>query len=94
MPITQMALSGSVYTTVTLTVERYISVVVPFFRQRHNLKAWIFIAPVAVFVVAYNIPRFFEIVSVDNCNEYASNSTAWRHDSNDSTACSVVTYAS
>ena len=53
VPITQMALSGSVYTTVGLTVERYISVVVPFFRTRHNLKSWMFIAPIFIFVVTY-----------------------------------------
>ena len=53
VPVTQMALSGSVYTTVALTVERYISVVVPFFRTRHNLKSGIFIGPVALFVVIY-----------------------------------------
>ena len=34
MPITQMSLSGSTFTTVALTVERYISVCTPFFRQR------------------------------------------------------------
>ena len=62
VPITQMALSGSVYTTVALTVERYISVVVPFFRQRHNLKAWVFILPVAIFVIAY---RHFDIYGPD-----------------------------
>ena len=34
MPITQMSLAGSTFTTVALTVERYISVCTPFFRQR------------------------------------------------------------
>ena len=53
MPVTQMALTGSVHTTVALTLERYISVVVPFFRQRNNLKAWTFILPVAVFAITY-----------------------------------------
>lgn len=71
-----MALSGSVYTTVALTVERYISVVVPFFRQRHNLKAWVFIVPVAIFVIAYSIPRFFEVETVYVCEVQCSNSTA------------------
>ena len=36
-----------------LQVERYISVGFPFFRQRHNLKAWVFIVPVAIFIVGY-----------------------------------------
>eukprot|EP00093_Oithona_nana_P011302 11302.XXX_412372_410513_1 [CDS] Oithona nana genome sequencing. len=67
VPVTQMALSGSVYTTVALTVERYISVVVPFFRTRHNLKSGFFIGPVAIFVVTYNIPRFFESTTAVQC---------------------------
>ena len=54
---TQIALMGSVYTTVALTVERYISVVMPFFRQRHNVKASCFLAPVAIFVIIYSLPR-------------------------------------
>ena len=53
VPLTQMALTGSVHTTVALTLERYISVVVPFFRQRNNLKAWIFITPVAVLAIVF-----------------------------------------
>ena len=36
-----------------MQVERYISVGFPFFRQRHNLKAWVFIVPVAIFIVGY-----------------------------------------
>ena len=78
IPITQMAFAGSVFTTLALTVERYISVVVPFFRQRHNLKAWKFIVPIGIFVTAYNIPRFFEIELVNHCSnlfEMSNNGT-------------------
>jgi len=59
--VTQMALLGSAYTTVALTLERYISVVTPFFRQKHNLKASMFLVPVASFIVVYSLPRFFEL---------------------------------
>ena len=71
VPVTQMALTGSVHTTVALTIERYISVVVPFFRQRNNLKAWIFILPVAIFAIAYryvNILLFEHVVCFLNEN--------------------------
>ena len=71
VPVTQMALTGSVHTTVALTIERYISVVVPFFRQRNNLKAWIFILPVAIFAIAYryvNILLFEHVVCFLNKN--------------------------
>ena len=58
VPLTQMALTGSVHTTVALTLERYISVVIPFFRQRNNLKAWIFIVPVAVLAIVFRYVMF------------------------------------
>jgi len=75
MPVTQMSFMGSVYTTVALTIERYISVVMPFFRQRHNLKAWMFLSPVATFVVLYSLPRFFELETTYVNLETCTNST-------------------
>jgi hypothetical protein len=39
VPLAQVCLSGSTYSTGALTVERYISICAPFFRQRHNIKA-------------------------------------------------------
>lgn len=36
----------------------------PFFKQRHNLKAWVFIVPVFLFVLVYCSPRFFETRTV------------------------------
>ena len=63
MPVMQISLSGSCYSTVALTMERYISVCMPFFKTRHNLKAWMFLVPVFLFVTLYGSPRFFEFRS-------------------------------
>ena len=41
------------YCTFNFIHNRYIAVVLPFFRQRHNLKAWMFLVPVAVFITIY-----------------------------------------
>ena len=56
----QISLTGSCYTTVAITVERFLAVRSPFFIQRHNIKARLFILPVLFYAVLYNIPRFFE----------------------------------
>ncbi|TRY62997.1 hypothetical protein TCAL_11176 [Tigriopus californicus] len=64
IPMTQIALAGSCFSTVALTMERYMSVCLPFFKQRHNLKAWMFIVPVFLFVLVYCSPRFFETRTV------------------------------
>ncbi len=65
LPLIQTSLAGSCYTTVGLTVERYMSVCVPFFKTRHNVKAWMFIVPVFLFVCIYGSPRFFEFTTVE-----------------------------
>lgn len=60
LPLLQICLSGSCYSTVALTVERYIAVCAPFFRLRHNIKARFYILPILLFAPLYNMPRFFE----------------------------------
>ena len=43
-----------------LTVERYISICMPFLRYRFDIKSWYYIVTVVTFSVIYNTPRFFE----------------------------------
>ena len=40
---------------------RYIAICAPFFRLRHNIKAWYYMVPIVLFACIYNIPRFFEL---------------------------------
>jgi hypothetical protein len=58
--IFQITLTGSCYTTIAITIERFLSVGHPFFVQRNNVKARMFVVPVAVYAILYNVPRFFE----------------------------------
>ena len=51
---------SSSLTTVALTVERYLSLCVPFLRYRYNLRPVHYIVSVLVFSAVYNTPRFFE----------------------------------
>ncbi len=60
IPLAQMSLSCSSFTTVTLTVERYISLCWPYLRYRFDLKPRYYIMTVITFSVLYNTPRFFE----------------------------------
>ena len=60
IPFAQIALAGSSFTTVTLTIERYISLCAPYLRYTHGIKSFHYILPVLIFSTAYNIPRFFE----------------------------------
>ena len=57
IPLAQMTLSGSSFTTVALTVERYISLCSPYLRYTYNIRAHHFILPVLVFSTLYNMPR-------------------------------------
>lgn len=66
IPLAQICLSGSCYSTVALTVERYIAVCAPFFRLRHNIKTRFYILPILIFAPLYNMPRFFEFRTVTN----------------------------
>ncbi|KAK8718874.1 hypothetical protein OTU49_014403 [Cherax quadricarinatus] len=67
-PLALIAQTGSVYLTVTVTVERYIAVCRPL-RARSLCtygRAKIYVISVAFFSIIYNIPRFWE-VSYQEC---------------------------
>ena len=60
IPLAQISLSGSSFTTVTLTIERYISLCAPYLRYSHGIRSVHYVVPVLVFSALYNSPRFFE----------------------------------
>ena len=60
IPLAQITLSGSSFTTVTLTIERYISLCAPYLRYTHGIRSLHYIIPVLIFSTFYNSPRFFE----------------------------------
>jgi hypothetical protein len=61
LPLAQIGLSGSIYLTVAITLERYFTVCHPFFRVSHAWPAKLYIAPIVTLSVLYNIPKFFEL---------------------------------
>ena len=61
MPITQIALTGSVYCTIAISIERYLTVCHPFYTASKNWSAKRYIFPIILFSIIYNLPRFFEL---------------------------------
>lgn len=60
LPVIQTSLSGFIWSTVSVTVERYVSVVHP----RHwftSLSSAIYVVPVVIFTLIWNIPHFTEL---------------------------------
>ena len=60
IPIAQIAMTGSIYFTMALTIERYVSVCHPFYRLAHPWPAKNIVLPIVAFSIIYNIPKFFE----------------------------------
>ena len=69
LPITQIALTGSVYCTMGISVERYLTVCRPFYSASHNWSAKRYIIPILLFSLGYNFPRFFELHTKLICPE-------------------------
>jgi hypothetical protein len=61
MPITQIALTGSVYCTMAISIERYLTVCHPFYTASKNWSSKRYIIPIVLFSIIYNLPRFFEL---------------------------------
>ncbi|XP_059087651.1 FMRFamide receptor-like [Tigriopus californicus] len=53
---------GSVYSTLSVTMERFFAIVLPF-KDFEILKKWL-VPGTAIFAISYNIPKFFEVTSV------------------------------
>eukprot|EP00092_Neocalanus_flemingeri_P002178 GFUD01002318.1.p1 GENE.GFUD01002318.1~~GFUD01002318.1.p1 ORF type:complete len:248 (-),score=47.87 GFUD01002318.1:746-1489(-) len=63
LPMAQVGLTGSIYLTVAISIERYTTVVHPFFKLSHSWSSWNYILPVSAFSIIYNIPKFFELTT-------------------------------
>jgi len=61
LPICQIGLTGSIYLTLAIAVERYTTVCHPFFKISRTWRARLYIIPILTFSCIYNLPKFFEL---------------------------------
>ena len=54
-------MTGSIYSTLAITVERYLTVCHPFYTVSHRWTAKHYVAPIVAFSFLYNLPKFFEL---------------------------------
>ena len=59
LPMIQLALTGSIYCSVGISVERYLTVCHPFYMLERNWSAKRYIIPIVLFSMIFNGPRFF-----------------------------------
>ena len=60
IPFGQISLTGSVYFTMIITIERYLTVCKPFYMVSRDWRAEPIVFGVILFAIIYNMPKFFE----------------------------------
>jgi len=64
LPLAQIGLTGSIYFTLAITIERYTTVCHPFFKVSHMWTSGMYIVPISLFAILYNSPKFFELTVI------------------------------
>ncbi|XP_023341605.1 FMRFamide receptor [Eurytemora carolleeae] len=81
LPTAHIGMTGSIYLTISLAVERYITVCHPFFKLSHNWPAWVYVLPIVVFSSVFNLPKFFELETVERPSYNSTNETLHENNS-------------
>jgi len=61
LPLAHIGLMGSLYMTVCVSVERYITLAHPYWRGRWELSFWHFFLPIIFGVLVFKTPKFLEL---------------------------------
>jgi len=59
-PFTSIGLSGTIFMTVAISIERFLGVCYPLHLPPHTRKSWFYILPVIFLSICINIPKFLE----------------------------------
>lgn len=66
VPLIQVVLTGSVYCTFSISLERYLTVCYPFYLSRKKWSSRRYILPIVLFSLLYNVTRFLELQTTCN----------------------------
>lgn len=66
VPLIQVVLTGSVYCTFSISLERYLTVCYPFYLSRKKWSSKRYIVPIVLFSLLYNVTRFLELQTTCN----------------------------
>ena len=61
LPLGEIAITGSIYSTIAITIERFLVVCCPFYAVSHRWSPKKYILTIVIFSIIYNLPIFFEI---------------------------------
>jgi len=61
-PFSYIGLTGSIFMTFAISIERFLGICYPLKFPPHTRKAWYYILPVVLISILINIPRFFDAV--------------------------------
>ena len=61
IPVVQVSMTASVYFTMAITLERYLTVCHPFYTISREWPTKTIVSTISLFAIIYNIPKFFEI---------------------------------
>ena len=60
LPLAEIGLTGSIYFTIAISIERYVVICRPFLHLTRSLAPRFYIIPTVCFSILFNIPHFFE----------------------------------
>lgn len=63
LPVIQISLTGSVWTTMAVSIERFLTVCLSY--RSNTVQHLFYTLPIVLFSLVFNIPRFFELTTVE-----------------------------
>merc|ERR1712106_456289 len=59
-PFANIGMCGTIFTTVAISMERFLGICYPLHLPPHNRKSWFYILPATLLAILVNVPKFLE----------------------------------